>query len=60
MPNPVVATPPPESLLGELRALVGDEVLRLFANPPKNSLQKLPNCTRGRLTTIDHESHDPP
>jgi hypothetical protein len=60
MPNPVAPTPPLESLLGELSAVVGDEVLRMAANSPKDSLQKIPNCLRGRLATIDRESHDPP
>src|SRR6266571_9583003 len=43
MPNAPVTAPPPESLLDELRALVGNEAPRLLTRAPECSLEKSPN-----------------
>jgi len=56
----VALTPPSESLLDELRALVGDKAKRLVACTPEESLKQLLNRSRGRQRTIDRESHHVP
>lgn len=56
----VALTPPSESLLNELNALVGDKLKRLVACASEKSLKKLPDRSRRRQRAINHESHHAP
>ena len=53
-------TPPLEPLVGELRAVVGDDVLGCRPRSASRSTEERPDRTGGRLAVEDRKAHDAP